>query len=91
MEGLRVLSVAGDARWSLVRDRLRATFAVASERNSVSAGAGDGVVGVGIGKNRWDAGVSLDRETGVYIQDGGASAQAGVFSVADEPVAPKKR
>ena len=91
LEGLRVLSVAENARWSSVRDRLRAAFAAASERNSAGAGAGDGVVGVGVGGNRWDAGVSLDRETGVYIQDGGVSARAGVSSVADEPVAPKKK
>ena len=37
-------------------------------------------------QNRWGAGVSLDCEVGMYIQD----RDMRVSSVADEPAAPKK-
>ena len=69
-EGLRVLSETLDVRWRDVLFRVRVAYEGMIMRD----------------QNRWDAGVSLDCEVGVYIQDRGMR----VSSVADEPVAPKK-
>ena len=69
-EGLRVLSETEDARWCDVLFRVRVAYEDMILR----------------GSNRWDAGVSLDCEVGMYIQD----RDMRVFSVADEPAAPKK-
>ena len=69
-EGLRVLSETGDARWCDVLSRVRVAYE-------------DMILGE---SNRWDAGVSLDCEAGMYIQD----RSTRVFSVADEPAVPKK-
>lgn len=69
-EGLRVLSETCDARWRDVLFRVRVAYE-------------DMIL---CDQNRWDAGVSLDCEAGMYIQD----RDVRVFSVADELVAPKK-
>ena len=70
LEGLRVLSETEDARWGDVLSRVRRAYESMILR----------------GSNRWDAGVSLDYEVGMYIQD----RDTIMFSVADEPAAPKK-
>lgn len=70
-EGLRVLAETEDTRWGKVLERVRAAYS-----NVVLSEP-----------NRWDAGVSLDGEAGVYIQDGDSSLGS---SVADEPTAPRK-
>ena len=70
-EGLRVLSETDDARWGEVLERVRAAY------SSVVLNE----------PNRWDAGVSLDGEAGVYIQDVDSSLGS---AVADEPTAPRK-
>ena len=69
-EGLRVLSETLDVRWRDVLFRVRVAYEDIIMRD----------------QNRWDAGVSLDYEAGMYIQDRGMR----VSSVADEPAAPKK-
>ena len=69
-EGLRVLSETDDARWCDVLSRVRVAYEDMILR----------------GSNRWDAGVSLDCEAGMYIQD----RDSCEFSVADEPAVPKK-
>ena len=77
LDGLRVLSETEDARWDDVLSRVRGAY----EKM------------IFIGSNRCDAGDSLDQssvscgeEVGIYIQNRDTS----VFSVADEPAAPKK-
>ena len=70
LEGLRLLSETEDARWGDVLSRVRAAY-----ENMIMCN-----------QNRWDAGVSLDREVGMYIQD----RDSFESSVADEPAAPKK-
>ena len=70
LEGLRVLSETEDARWGDVLSRVRVAYESMILRES----------------NRWDAGVSLDCEVGMYIQDRNSFES----SIADEPIAPKK-
>ena len=70
LEGFRVLSETEDARWGDVLSRVRGAYESMILR----------------GSNRWDAGVSLDCEVGMYIQD----RDSFESSVADEPAAPKK-
>ena len=77
LEGLRVLSGTEDTRWGDVLSRVREAYETMILR----------------GSNRWDAGDSLDQnsaccgeEVGMYIQD----RDTIMFSVADEPAAPKK-
>ena len=70
LEGLRVLSETEDARWGDVLSRVRAAYESMIFSES----------------NRWDAGVSLEREVGMYIQDRNSFES----SIADEPAAPKK-
>ena len=72
LEGLRVLSETDDARWGAVLERVRGAYS-----NVVLSGP-----------NRWDAGVSLDCEVGMYIQNGDSPLG---FAAADEPAAPKKK
>ena len=70
LEGLRLLSETEDARWCDVLSRVRRAY-----ENMIMCD-----------QNRWDAGVSLDCEAGMYIQD----RDSRDSSVADEPTAPKK-
>ena len=70
LEGLRLLSETGDARWGDVLFRVRVAY-----ENMIMCD-----------QNWWDAGVSLDCEVGMYIQNRGLRES----SVADEPAAPKK-